>query len=1010
MKRKNGFTLVELLGVVVILVLIVAIAIPLFNNIFENQKEKAYQQKAELIAVAAEKWAEETNVSFNTTITVKRLIVSGYLQAETGDGEYGDIINPVDEESMLCYTIDIDVSDGTPQATVNDSDKQDCDLAEEDATDANLLIAAYSFDPTTNQIVGGLGNDHGTIDWTRNDVLLVVNSKKYENFTKVFWGNTGDLVTKEVSSSRSNVIELSNLHVGDVIDPNRYANVTTISTSLFLVQDYGVGLYVDNDTKTTSVEIRIDKETPTATVLYSGEWAAYEKWITIRGSDGSGSGLKGFYVTTSNTNPKAEGYEWVETDYEATAKVDNGTYYVFAEDIVGNVSDKPQAKVVVSNIDDEAPTIFDFDYDYKNNSTSSGIDSKINYDEYRKAVFKVVDHDSGLHDVKYCFTEDFSCTPDRLATIYEGRVSISFDDDKDYKKICVSATDNVGNVSHYCDSSLYLVDNSIPSEFEVSFDNNNTFSLNATDEHSGILKYVCSVTSSKDKTRTDIVGITDSYDASSSCKFENLYANEEYTYEIKAYNRSGIAKSFTGEFSTKDYSITIACSICTEANGYCATGVYLNYNNYEYVIYRDVTTGCKAFALNQKITSTSATDNITTAQEVVYQPYVKTFCCDQGYCNPAGIDNATHGLYANHKENNYTNMTARYNAVTPATRGNTLVRTTYTIDYIPSSKFGNTNVDSKAFIEDNIPDIIYQNTSYILPNTYYTNSTCYYELVEYSWEITYECDEWDPPTTQTEYGYVECSESQIKNDRNKSTEDRKCIYKYIDHEYQKTTNYYNKKLYYEIKQIKTPKCVHESRKWPNRTYVNLTTDATASNAKTAKLEGKNLIEGREYNITCEYNGTKISRTAKVYKDLSSINIAPIDGSKFLFYVSKAVRYNLSANTSNKYNKSSYYGLMTFDEYKAIRGYNYSNSLATMLSTYISGVAFIPSNYGAVSHHAYAEGRATISALFATGNYYYAVTPMDYGSTMYNLVLSFNKTAKLTGGNGKIGTPYIVSTN
>ena len=57
MKRneKNGFTLVELLAVIVILAIILVIAVPKVMSVIEDSKKAALESTAKMIASSAEK-------------------------------------------------------------------------------------------------------------------------------------------------------------------------------------------------------------------------------------------------------------------------------------------------------------------------------------------------------------------------------------------------------------------------------------------------------------------------------------------------------------------------------------------------------------------------------------------------------------------------------------------------------------------------------------------------------------------------------------------------------------------------------------------------------------------------------------------------------------------------------------------------------------------------------------------------------------------------------------------
>ena len=117
--KEKGFTLVELIVAIALLGIIVAIAVPTYNHVTESTKQKAFENKAEQIELAAEKWAEELNLSNNKVITVNRLIEDGYLQADEFKGDTALVENPINNENMICYTIEISLENGQSTAKLN---------------------------------------------------------------------------------------------------------------------------------------------------------------------------------------------------------------------------------------------------------------------------------------------------------------------------------------------------------------------------------------------------------------------------------------------------------------------------------------------------------------------------------------------------------------------------------------------------------------------------------------------------------------------------------------------------------------------------------------------------------------------------------------------------------------------------------------------------------------------------------------------------------------------------
>ena len=83
MDKEEGFTLVELLAVIVILGIIVAIAIPAIGNVIGESRDKATEAEQELVVDAARLYVTtnlEGQVDNNQKISVYTLIDKGYLE------------------------------------------------------------------------------------------------------------------------------------------------------------------------------------------------------------------------------------------------------------------------------------------------------------------------------------------------------------------------------------------------------------------------------------------------------------------------------------------------------------------------------------------------------------------------------------------------------------------------------------------------------------------------------------------------------------------------------------------------------------------------------------------------------------------------------------------------------------------------------------------------------------------------------------------------------------------
>ncbi len=86
MKNNKGFTLVELLAVIVILVAIISIAIPSITSSVERTKDKEYNAKVDLIKAAAEVYVSNHKNAIVTSgicyINVTQLITDGVVAAK----------------------------------------------------------------------------------------------------------------------------------------------------------------------------------------------------------------------------------------------------------------------------------------------------------------------------------------------------------------------------------------------------------------------------------------------------------------------------------------------------------------------------------------------------------------------------------------------------------------------------------------------------------------------------------------------------------------------------------------------------------------------------------------------------------------------------------------------------------------------------------------------------------------------------------------------------------------
>lgn len=93
---KKGFTLVELLTIIILLGIISAIAFPIITDQVELAKNEAYEQTVNSIERAAKRYGATNILGYETeerSLPLSTLISSGYL-------EEADLINPKTDKQM----------------------------------------------------------------------------------------------------------------------------------------------------------------------------------------------------------------------------------------------------------------------------------------------------------------------------------------------------------------------------------------------------------------------------------------------------------------------------------------------------------------------------------------------------------------------------------------------------------------------------------------------------------------------------------------------------------------------------------------------------------------------------------------------------------------------------------------------------------------------------------------------------------------------------------------------
>ena len=367
--KKNGFTLTELLTAVVILVILIGIAIPVYFNISKSAKENEYNSKKSYYTSLAISYAEDNNISSLTKISVSRLVASGYTNVEEyreyNGYEIPFISNPLDsEDNLACHIIEINVDNYEYSADMGD--ESNCSFAVDESVDSNIVIEAYEYE--NNKVGNKLRLINGEFEWTRKDVLVLVNHRYPEEKVKsMSVGVSG--TNKEIDLNN----RLKSVSTNQVKDVSGYTNAVIVNASVIGKQEINAAVELEDGLKISKVTVKIDKENPTIDTQKFSGWTSSAKGILAYVSDGSGSGPKGVYITL-NDNPSeinSSNYFAITNSNLGSVAVshiyingvkhglENRSYYLWPVD---NVDNRPLhgTRIQISNVDDDAPQITNF--------------------------------------------------------------------------------------------------------------------------------------------------------------------------------------------------------------------------------------------------------------------------------------------------------------------------------------------------------------------------------------------------------------------------------------------------------------------------------------------------------------------------------------------------------------------------------------------------------------------------------------------------------------------------
>ena len=330
MKNKKGFTLVELLSVIVLLGIIITIGLFSISSIRKAILDRQYKNLKTEIELAAEKYYQDTE---STIFYVQTLLDEGYIKA---DNSSLNIYSPVDSNIMNCYTINV----VDEKATLDDIIKnKECNA--EIAGNYELKIVRE--------------NNKSSDKWYKeSEELSAVKSDNSVDDSLIYTWTT-DLNPNTIWDKRK--FDLKNLlsEKGGVINDVFYVQANS----------------VDKSYRSAGKRIKIDTVKPIIdNVNISGD---QNKWVkqrdvTIKAHD-LGSGIVG-YLFSDKADCSGNFEKLTKPQNEFTLKrtfKSNGEYYFCLIDDAGNISDSE--KIVIQKVDGKPPKCY---YNNENYEWHSG--------------------------------------------------------------------------------------------------------------------------------------------------------------------------------------------------------------------------------------------------------------------------------------------------------------------------------------------------------------------------------------------------------------------------------------------------------------------------------------------------------------------------------------------------------------------------------------------------------------------------------------------------------------
>lgn len=337
--KKKGFTLIELIVVIVVIGILTVVTFPIVNNVIENSRQKSYNTTVQNIKTSASlystefidnlRWfvASENDVESNeewTCVQIKKLIEKGYLKdiRKTNDENAPFLVDPKDEGKITTVNNFVELRrDTTTHSVLRDMitlDSEKCN----GSYDSNAPQVSVALTYADSSSVYNQG-------WTDKDIIQTITVRD---------ANGISLLQMKYEDESENAYR--DIPV-ETKDDTTWVAVLTQTEDIEKRINIRARDYFENENNSTSYSLLIDKIGPSCNIELIGtkanesnEW--YVSEVTVK-LNINGISAKDYQLSDVElTNPT---YPSSNTD-QSRKVTDDGTkkYYGYVKDKLGRTN------------------------------------------------------------------------------------------------------------------------------------------------------------------------------------------------------------------------------------------------------------------------------------------------------------------------------------------------------------------------------------------------------------------------------------------------------------------------------------------------------------------------------------------------------------------------------------------------------------------------------------------------------------------------------------------------